>query len=78
MLGAFQDVEDNLAALRILEEEARVQDEAVKAAERSLALITNQYRARTVSYLNVVVAQTAALTNQSDDGNVGRHIARQH
>jgi len=75
VLGAFQDVEDNLAALRILEEEARVQDEAVKAAERSLALITNQYRAGTVSYLNVVVAQTAALTNQQAAvGIAGRQL----
>jgi NodT family efflux transporter outer membrane factor (OMF) lipoprotein len=65
VLTAFQDVEDNLAALRILEDEARVQDEAVKAAQESVTLTTNQYKAGTVSYLNVIVAQTAALANES-------------
>ncbi len=65
VLAAFQAVEDNLAALRILEDEARVQDEAVKAARESVVLTTNQYKAGTVSYLNVIVAQTAALANES-------------
>jgi NodT family efflux transporter outer membrane factor (OMF) lipoprotein len=75
VLGAFQDVEDNLAALRILETEAREQDEAVRAAERSLALTTNQYRAGIVSYLNVVIAQTAALTSeQTAVGIRGRRL----
>jgi NodT family efflux transporter outer membrane factor (OMF) lipoprotein len=64
VLGAFQEVEDNLAALRILEQEAQVQDEAVKAARQSVLLTTNQYRAGTVSYLNVVVVQAAALLNE--------------
>jgi len=57
-------VEDNLAALRILEEEARVQDAAVKLAQQSVAVIRNQYKAGTVSYLNVITAQTTALTNE--------------
>jgi NodT family efflux transporter outer membrane factor (OMF) lipoprotein len=75
VLGAFQDVEDNLAALRILETEAREQDEAVRAAERSLALTTNQYRSGIVSYLNVVIAQTAALTSeQTAVGITGRRL----
>ena len=75
VLGSFQDVEDNLAALRILETEAREQDEAVRAAERSLALTTNQYRAGIVSYLNVVIAQTAALTSeQTAVGITGRRL----
>jgi len=64
VLTAFQGVEDNLAALRILENEAGVQDEAVKAAERSVALTTNQYRAGTISYLNVITTQTIALANE--------------
>jgi len=64
VLGAFQGVEDNLAALRILEDESRVQAQAVAAAQRSLALTTAQYRAGTVSYLNVVTTQTIALTNE--------------
>lgn len=64
-LTAFQGVEDNLAALRILEEEARVQGDAVKAAQQSVTLTTNQYKAGTVSYLNVITAQTIALTNET-------------
>ena len=63
VLTGFQEVEDNLAALRILEEEAQVQDEAVKAAQQSVTLTINQYKAGTVSYLNVIVAQTIALNN---------------
>jgi NodT family efflux transporter outer membrane factor (OMF) lipoprotein len=63
-LTAFQDVEDNLAALRILEEEARSEDDAVQAARLSLSLVLNQYKAGTVSYLNVVTAQTALLNEE--------------
>jgi NodT family efflux transporter outer membrane factor (OMF) lipoprotein len=63
-LGAFQNVEDELAALRILEQEAAAQAEAVKAAEESLRIATNQYRAGTVSYLNVINAQTVAYANE--------------
>ena len=63
-LAAFQNVEDNLAALRILEAEAAAQAEAVKSAEQSLAIALNQYRAGTVSYLNVVTAQTTAYGNE--------------
>ena len=64
VLTGFQEVEDNLAALRILEEEAKVQDEAVKSAQQSVDFTTNQYKAGTVSYLNVLVAQTIALNNE--------------
>jgi NodT family efflux transporter outer membrane factor (OMF) lipoprotein len=64
VLNSFKEVEDNLAALRILEEEAQVQDEAVKAARQSVALTTNQYKAGIVSYLNVVTVQTIALSNE--------------
>ena len=63
-LTAFQEVEDNLAALRILEEEARSEEEAVQAARLSLSLVLNQYKAGTVSYLNVVTAQTALLNEE--------------
>ncbi|HEX7232524.1 MAG TPA: TolC family protein [Candidatus Binatia bacterium] len=48
----------------MLTNEAQVQDEAVKAAEQSLAVIRNQYQAGIVSYLNVIVAQTLALNNE--------------
>ncbi len=64
VLAGFQDVEDNLAALRILEAEAIVQDEAVLAARESVTLTLNQYKAGTVSYLNVVSVQTAQLSNE--------------
>jgi NodT family efflux transporter outer membrane factor (OMF) lipoprotein len=64
VLTGFQEVEDNLAASRILEEEARMQDMAVKSAQQSLTLTSNQYKAGTVSYLNVILAQTTALTNE--------------
>ncbi len=64
VLSGFQEVEDNLAALRILEGEALVQDEAVKAAEQSVTITTNQYKAGTVSYLDVIVTQTAALVSK--------------
>jgi NodT family efflux transporter outer membrane factor (OMF) lipoprotein len=64
VLTGFQEVEDNLAALRVLAEEVQVQDKAVAAAEQALALMLNQYKAGTVSYLNVMTAQTVALSNQ--------------
>jgi outer membrane protein TolC len=64
VLTAFQEVEDNLAALRILEEEALVQDEAVKPAKQSVTLSTNQYKAGTISYLDVAVVQAIALNNE--------------
>ncbi len=64
VLTGFQQVEDSLATLRILEQEAGVQDDAVKLAKQSLALTVNQYKAGTVNFLNVAVAQTTALANQ--------------
>ena len=64
VLTAFQEVEDNLAALALLEQEAAVQDDAVKAARESAAIATNQYKAGTASYLAVVVLQAAALNNE--------------
>jgi outer membrane protein TolC len=64
VLSAFQGVEDNLAALRILEEENGVQDGAVKAAQDSVRLTTDQYKAGTVSYLNVITVQTIALNDE--------------
>jgi len=64
VLQAFQDVEDNLAALRILEGEAQIQQEAVDAAEKSLQLSTNRYKGGVVTYLEVLSAQSTALANQ--------------
>jgi NodT family efflux transporter outer membrane factor (OMF) lipoprotein len=64
VLDAFREVEDQLAALRVLEEEAGIQDRAVAAAERSLVLANNRYRGGVASYLEVITAQSFALTNQ--------------
>ena len=64
VLSAFQEVEDNLVELRILEQEAKVQAEAVAAARQSVELTTNQYKAGIVSYLNVVSVQTTLLNNE--------------
>ena len=64
VLVAFREVEDNLAALRLLDEEAAIQARAVAAAERSLTLATNRYRGGVTSYLEVTAAQSAALANE--------------
>jgi NodT family efflux transporter outer membrane factor (OMF) lipoprotein len=75
VLAGFQEVEDNLAALRILEEEAKVQEEAVRAARESVELTLNQYKAGTVSYINVVTVQTAQLNNErAAVGILGRRL----
>jgi NodT family efflux transporter outer membrane factor (OMF) lipoprotein len=63
-LTAFQQVEDNLAALRILSQERQEQEIAVRSAERTLALAIHRYELGIDSYLNVIVAQTALLNNQ--------------
>jgi NodT family efflux transporter outer membrane factor (OMF) lipoprotein len=76
VLTAFQEVEDNLAALRILEEEARLQDEVVQAARHALELTTNQYKAGIVSYLNVISAQTTLLSNERTASSLlGRRLS---
>ena len=64
VLTGFQEVEDSLAALRVLEEEAQAQQEALAAARQTVEVVTNQYKAGTVSYLNVIVAQTTALSSE--------------
>ena len=64
VLTAFQQIEDEMAALRILEQEAQAQDAAVKAAEQSLGIVTEQYKAGTSDYLNVITTQTIALTDE--------------
>ena len=61
VLMAFQQVEDQLATLRILEQQHEVQEETVKSANLAVQLTLNQYRAGTVAYTSVVTAQTTAL-----------------
>ncbi len=67
VLTAFQQVEDNLAALRIYARQAKVEGEAVKAAQEELDILLNQYRAGTVAFTAVVVAQATLLNDQESD-----------
>jgi outer membrane protein TolC len=71
-LTAFQQMEDNLAALRILEQEAAQQQRAVASAQESLRLATNRYRGGVDTYLQVITAQTLALTNELNAINILR------
>ena len=64
VLTAYQEVEDNLAALGLLEDESGTQTAAVAAAEHSLALSTNRYRGGVTTYLEVITAQTTALASE--------------
>jgi NodT family efflux transporter outer membrane factor (OMF) lipoprotein len=76
VLAGFQQVEDNLAAVRILENEAKVQDEAVAAAQRSLDLSVTRYKGGVTSYLEVITAQSAALADEVTAVNIlGRRMA---
>jgi outer membrane protein TolC len=70
VLTAFQQVEDNLAALRILSHELQQQDAAVKSSERFLTLATDRYKFGIDSYLNVITAQTTLLNNQRTEVNI--------
>jgi NodT family efflux transporter outer membrane factor (OMF) lipoprotein len=64
VLTGFQQVEDHLAALRVLENEAQAQDRAVDAARRSLAISTAQYKAGTANYLQVITTQAIAFQDE--------------
>ena len=64
VLTSFQEVEDNLAALRILSRELEEQNDAVAAAQRALSVATERYKSGIDSYLNVITAQATLLTNQ--------------
>ena len=76
VLGAFQEVEDNLAALRLLEDEAKTQDAAVASAEHSLELSTNRYKGGVATYLEVITAQSIALSDQRTAVEIaGRRMA---
>jgi outer membrane protein TolC len=71
-LTAFQQVEDNLAALRILDGEAQQQQEAVSSSEDSLQLFTNRYKGGVDTYLQVINAQTVALMNERNNVDILR------
>jgi len=75
VLTSFQQVEDNLAALRILQNEAKTQNDAVVAAQKSLDLSIQRYNGGVTSYLEVTVAQSAALSDEAMAVNIlGRRM----
>ncbi len=76
VLQSFQEVEDNLAAVHWLTEGSKVQEEAARAARESVVLTVNQYKAGTVSYLNVVQVQATQLNEERNTVNLlGRRLA---
>ena len=64
VLQAFQDVEDQLSALRVLQQESTAQQLAVKDAQRSVSVSTNRYKGGVTTYLEVITAQATELSNQ--------------
>ncbi len=75
VLTGFQQVEDNVAALRILQHEAQVQDKAVTAAQKYLELANTRYKGGVTSYLEVTTAQSAALSDEVTAVNIlGRRM----
>jgi NodT family efflux transporter outer membrane factor (OMF) lipoprotein len=75
VLTGFQQVEDNVAALRILEHEAQVQNTAVRAAQKYLELAITRYKGGVTSYLEVTTAQSAALSDEITAVNIlGRRM----
>ena len=76
VLAAFQEVENQLATLRWLAEEAAVQDDAARVAREAVTLVLNQYKAGTVSYTNVVQVQATQLAEErSTVSLLGRRMA---
>ena len=65
VLTAFQEVEDNLAAQAMLEDESELQSAAVDAARRSEMITLNQYRAGTTGYLQLLVAQNSRISAEN-------------
>jgi NodT family efflux transporter outer membrane factor (OMF) lipoprotein len=70
VLAAFQNVEDNLASLRILSVEIKQQDTAVGSAQRNLKIAIDRYKLGIDPYLNVITAETALFTNQQTAVNL--------
>jgi len=64
VLAGLEQVEDEIATLRILEQQAVIEDAAVKAAKEAEALTLNQYKAGTVPYSSVISAQTTTLSSE--------------
>jgi outer membrane protein TolC len=72
VLTSFQEVEDNLASLRVLADESGAQQRAVSAAQHELDLALQLYQGGAIGYLEVVTAQTAALTNERTAIDIAR------
>lgn len=70
VLAAFQDVEDNLVSLRVLEQQIVIQQQAVDSARQALDIVTNQYKAGTTTYLEVIISQTAAYNAEQTLANI--------
>ena len=64
-MSAFQNVEDNLVALKLLEDETKIQKNAVESARNATRISLNQYKAGIVNYLTVVTSQATQLNNES-------------
>jgi outer membrane protein TolC len=76
VLSGFQQVEDNLATLRVLAQESVVQADAVSASQLAERLALSQYRGGTTTYLSVVTAQTLSLSNERTAAQLlGRQLA---
>ncbi|MFC5429226.1 efflux transporter outer membrane subunit [Paraburkholderia denitrificans] len=71
VLAAFQDVEDNLASQRILAQEVVVQQQAVESAQHALDIVSNEYKAGTTDFLNVLSAQTTFFVAQQKLASIG-------
>jgi NodT family efflux transporter outer membrane factor (OMF) lipoprotein len=70
VLNAFQEVEDNLASLRILQDESVTQNRAVDSARRSLQISTNRYKGGVTTYLEVLTAQTTQLADERTQADI--------
>jgi NodT family efflux transporter outer membrane factor (OMF) lipoprotein len=70
VLAGLQQVEDDIATLRVLEQQAAIEEEAVKAAKEAETLTLNQYKAGTVPYSSVITAQTTRLSSEETALNV--------
>lgn len=75
VLNAFQEVEDNLSTLRVLNQESTIQANAVTSAQHSLDISTRRYKGGVATYLEVLTAQTALLSNQRTQADI---TARQY
>jgi outer membrane protein TolC len=70
VLAGFQQVEDDIVTLRVLEQQAVIEDKTVKAAREAEALTLNQYKAGTVPYSSVITAQTTRLSAEQTELSV--------